>query len=339
MISSKKWMLIICGVLVINMSLVAIVNYVVDPFNVFQSNILEKKIQMNERFVKIDYLDENHKKYNAYLFGSSRIGVIEPKVFEQYIPKSKFYNFTVSSSNLHDYLMHLEYLVKEKYEIKELILQLDIDNMYYYGQGNSDYLSLLHPYVVDESLILFYAKYLFGFFPLNLKAKIEVNLGQVLQKSYDLETGVWRLEKKEKRLLLDAKKYVQEEKSFHIKNRRIISNIQEKENKKSLKKIVDLCKAEGINLYVLTTPHNQNMMDTFIIKDYKKYLRNISEITGFYDFSGYNSITKNNANYYEISHYRPLVAEFIAAKIFNDKNIEVPNDFGKFIEKGSLLGQ
>lgn len=315
-------MIIVFGVLLINMSLVAIVNYVVDPFGIFQSNILKNKMQMNERFVKIDYIEKNHKKYNAYLFGSSRIGVIEPQYFEQYIPKSKFYNFTVSSANLYDYWMHLKYFTEQKYEIRTLVLQLDVDNMNNYGQDSSDYLSLLHPHVKDESLIPFYLRHMFGFFPLNIRTKIEVNLEKELRKIYDLEAGTWKLVKHEK-----------EEKSFHFKNRRIIEYTQEKKSKEVLKQIVDLCKREDIKLYLFTTPHNQNMMDTFVLKDYKAYLRDISDITDFYDFSGYNSVTRDNKNYYEMSHYRPLVGKMIAAKIFNDQKIHVADDFGRQIKK------
>jgi hypothetical protein len=80
-------------------------------------------------------------------------------------------------------------------------------------------------------------------------------------------------------------------------------------------------------------------MDTFLLEDYREYLRDISDITSFYDFTGYNSVTKDNCNYYEMSHYRPQVAKLIAAKIFNDKSIAVPSDFGKYIEKGSMRGK
>jgi len=336
--SSKKWLSVVFLVIFLNMALVALVNYVVDPFGIFGTNILKNNLQMNERFVKIEYIEKNHQKYNAYLFGSSRIGVVDPKVIEKYVPNSKFYNFTVSSANLHDYLMHLRYFVEQNYEIKTLYLQLDIDDMNNYGQDSSDYLSQLHPHVTHDSLALFYARYLLGFFPLNIRTKIEVNLAQEVKKTYDLENGTWELPYNEKALREDAKKYVEQEKSFHFKNRRVIYYTQEVHNKEALKEIVEICKEEKIKLYLFITPHNQNMMDTFVLEDYRKYLRNISEITTFYDFSGYNSVTTNNENYYEMSHYRPHVARWVAAYIFNDKSVNIPRDFGKIIEKGDING-
>ena len=42
----------------------------------------------------------------------------------------------------------------------------------------------------------------------------------------------------------------------------------------------------------------------------------MAQILDFWDFSGYNSITVNNRNYYEASHYRPFIADRIAKKAF-----------------------
>jgi hypothetical protein len=336
--NSKKWMIIVLSTLIFNISIVATVNYVVDPFNIFQSNFLKYKMQMNERYVKVDYIEKNHEKYNAYLFGSSRIGVVNPKIIEQYVPNSKFYNFTLSSANLHDDLMHLRYFIKEKYRLNTLYLQIDLDDMNHYGQDESDYLCKLHPHITNESDKMYYVRYLLGFFPLNIRTKIETNIFKKLKKEYWMESGIWTLSESEKQLNENPKKYVKGEKSFHFKPRRTIQYTTGKKSMDALQEIINLCKKNQIKLYIFTAAHNHRKMDTFILKDYNKFLRNISKITSFYDFTGYNSVTKNDENYYEMSHYRPKVGILMAAKIFDDKKIDVPKDFGRFIEKGSMYG-
>lgn len=336
--SSKKWISIVFTMLFTGMSFMALVNYVVDPFSIFGTDFFKQKTQMNERYVKLEYIKKHHNEFNGYMFGSSRIGVVKPEVIEKYIPNSHFYNFTLSSANLHDYMMHLKFFLKEHYVIKTLYLQIDLDDMYCYGQDSTDYLSKLHPDVTDESLFLYKIKYLLGFFPLNLRTKIELNLKGYSPKSYDLKTGIWQLKENEKALQKDAVAYVKNEKSFHIKNRPIIHFSKQKESMDALKTIVKLCKEHHIKLYIFTTPHNHNKVDIFFTNDYKKYLRNISEITSFYDFSGYNSVTNNDKNYYEMSHYRPLVGALVAGRIFNDTSVNIPKDFGKYIKKGSLSG-
>ena len=335
---NHQWLRWVLSFTIINFMLLGLVNYVVDPFRVFGSDVLPYQVQMNERFVKIEHLKKNHQNFNAYLFGSSRIGTTEPKLIEKYVANSKFYNFTLSSGNLHDYQVHLEFFLKEKYPIETLYLQIDLDDMSIYGQEESNYLCKLHPEVNNESTTLYYMKYLFGFFPLNTRIKIKDNIHTQKSKRRHIEKGTWTLRAKEERLLKSCDEYVKTVSSFNTKNRRLRKYTTEKKSMQSLREIVDLCHKNNIKLYVFTSAHNQNKMDTFLLEDYYAYLTDISDITSFYDFTGYNSVTKNNCNYYEMSHYRPKVAELIAARIFNDKSLDVPSDFGKYIKKGSMRG-
>jgi hypothetical protein len=335
-INNTKWIILVLLFIILNFILLGLVNYIVDPFRVFGSNILPYQVQMNERFVKIEYLKKNNHKYNAYLFGSSRIGTTNPKIIEQYIPQSRFYNFTLSSANLYDYEIHLEFFLKKKYEINTLYLQLDLDDMSAYGHNEFTYSYKLHPEVNDVSISRYYMDYLFGFFPLNISSKIMNNINHKKTKCYQRDLGTWTLDNNEAYLVENCTEYVKQVSSFNFKNRRTQHYTTADRSMKSLKKIVELCNKHNIKLYVFTTPHNQNKMDTFILSDYNNYLTDISSITDFYDFTGYNPVTENNCNYYEMSHYRPHVGELIAGKIFNDKNINIPNNFGKYIKKGSI---
>ena len=157
--NGKKWIKIVVILSVLCIGFVNAINYIVDPFNIFHTKFLKYQFQANERFMKIEFLEKNNQKFNAYMLGSSRIGTTPPSVIEKYIPSSKFYNFTISGSNLYDYVTHLKYFIKRKYPINTLYLQLDINNMAVYGRAESDYLRKLHPYTLDRSLILFYLEY------------------------------------------------------------------------------------------------------------------------------------------------------------------------------------
>jgi len=334
--NSKKWIKVSLITTLLGFLLLMLLNYVVDPFNIFHSKVLKHDFQVNERFVKIEYLEKNHNKFNGYMIGSSRIGTTLPKTVEQYIPNSKIYNLTMNGATMYDYLLHIRYMIKRGYPIKTIYLQLDVINMTYYGGLESDYLSKLHPYVEDKSLALFYFDYLSGFFPFNVKNKIAQNLNYTFTTTYNLETGIWANPSKEKQVSENCEEYVKNQKSFHTKNRRILKYLTQKEFMRDLKEIVNLCKTHQIKLYTFMMPHNQVMMDSFVIDDYLDYLQDISKVTDFYDFSGYNSITTNNCNYYERSHYRPEVGELIAARIFNSKEVKVPNDFGKLVTKKNI---
>jgi hypothetical protein len=335
-IKSKKWIKISIFTTFLGFCLLMLTNYIVDPFNVFHSNILKYNFQENERFVKIEYLEKNHDKFNGYMIGSSRIGTTSPKIVEQYIPNAKLYNLTMNGATMYDYLMHIRYMIKRGYPIKSIYLQLDVINMTYYGGLDSDYLSRLHPYVEDKSLLLFYFDYLSGFFPFNIKNKIAQNFHYTYETIHNLETGIWATPSNEKKISENCEEYVKNQKSFHTKNRRILKYLTKKEFIPDLKEIVHLCQTHQIKLYIFMMPHNQIMMDSFVLDDYLHYLEDIANITDFYDFSGYNSITTNNCNYYERSHYRPKVGELIAARIFNDNNITIPEDFGQLVNKNNI---
>jgi len=334
--NTQKWIQTFTLFTLMNVGILITFNYLIDPFNIFHTNFLKHQFQMNERFIKVEFLEKHHNDFNGYLFGSSRIGTTHPSSVEKYIPQSKLYNFTLSSANLYDYLIHLRYFIKNHYPMKILYLQIDIDNMMYYGQNSSDYLSKTHPYILNQSLPLYYLEYLSGFFPFNTQGKIANNLNYKEGVSYHLNNGTWSVNSKEIELSTNCQNYVESVDEFHTKHNPALKYIKVKENITALKEIVDLCKKNHIKLYLFTTPHNQNMMDTFYKNDYLNYLKSIANITDFYDFSGYNSITTNNCNYYEISHYRPSIGKLIAARIFNDKKILIPNDFGIWVTKENI---
>lgn len=335
--SQKKWtklfllFSITCSLLVVS------INYIVDPFDIFNSGFLKRPGEVNIRFTKINYLEKNHYKYNSYLFGSSRIGTTHPKTIEQYIPNSKFYNMTMASANLYDHLMHIRYMIKNKYELKNIYLQIDISNMQSYGRSPNDYNKKLHPHVTGDSKIEIYFQYLTRIFPKHIKKKIINNIYNKKRDNIDLRnTGIFTKSKQEKEILENCKKYVKNEKSFHKKRLRLRGIVYADKTRQAIREIKNLCKDNHINLYVFTTPHNKNMMDTYIIEDYLKFLTLIAGEVNYYDFSGYNSVTTNNCNYYEFSHYRPIVSKLIAARIFHDKSIKVPNDFGIYITKDNI---
>jgi len=334
--NNKKWLQAFTLLVLMNFTLLGTFNYLVDPFNIFHSKLFKHPFQINERFIKVEFLEKNHQNFNGYLFGSSRIGTTLPSSVEKYIPNSKLYNLTFSSANLYDYLIHLKYFIKRQYTFNTLYLQIDIDNMMYYGQSDTDYLSKAHPYTTNNSLPLYYLEYLSGFFPFNSQGKILQNLKHKEGVKYHLNNGTWSEDNKERDLLNNCKNYVKSVEEFHGKYSPALKYIKSKENISALQEIVNLCQKNQIKLYLFTTPHNHKMMDTFYKDDYLNFLKEIANITNFYDFSGYNSITTNNCNYYEVSHYRPHIGELIAGRIFHNRNISIPEDFGVWVTKENI---
>jgi len=325
-------------------SLLMFTNYIIDPFNIFNSGFLKYPFQINERFVKVEYLTKNHQKYNSYMFGSSRIGTTDTSTIEQYIPNSKFYNFTISTASQYDNYQHLKYMLNHNFLIKNIYLQIDIKNFLLDNKPiQGDFLRQLHPAVVNKNKYLYFLNYL-TILPIdNIKKKLKINyIDHSKATEFDINgTGRWYVHWKDKLIKENPKQFIKNEESLNInKITRKHKDIYIKNNTNNLKKIVKLCKENNINLIVFTTPHNYNMMNGFYLEDYYKVLTSISEIVSFWDFSGYTQITCDNRNYYEKSHYLPKLGEKIAKTIFIKgklSNYVTVKTINKHIEKLKLI--
>lgn len=335
----KAYVSLLVGFMATTVSVLIIANWAIDPFDIFHTHFLKKQFQRNERFIKIELLEKNPAKYNSYLLGSSRMGTTNPQTIERYIQGSKFYNLNFSVATMYDHLHTLKYFLSKGFLVHHIYLQLDADIfLTQFEPSPSDYLRKNHPHVDDNSLLGFYFNYLTIFPISNMKRKILINLRNEDSYIEMDESGRWFNKHTDKQVSQSPTEYIKNEKSFHQDvSRNVGINGNFYKNINALKDFKKICEENGIDLIVFMTPNHHKMMDSYLMEDYFAALKAIAEITDFWNFSGYNSVTNNDANYYEASHYRPLVADLIAARIFNDAQVAVPADFGVLVTKRNLL--
>ncbi|QTA93902.1 hypothetical protein [Desulfonema magnum] len=357
----KKWLLEFFGIVIVAYLAIACI---IDPFGVFGDRLFntpEISMIITQRFNKIEYLDKHFRKYNSYLIGGSRIAAIKPEWVEKYMPGTRFYNLFVSAATEYDNLNHVKYIV-ENYIVKNIILQVHINDLYsYFGSDDTTLMTEPHYKVSGKNVMEFYFSYMNPGAELLIKKlkyvfgieKIE-NLKTVVE-----ETGERSYRYEEKLIAQDHEKYIRKKKTFHLRDEasklktlmgvtrtasykslfaqdRKAKGIRMKESIESLKKIKQICDRNHVNLILLTVPHHHMMLDVFDMEDYLTFLKQLSDISPFWDFSGYNSITTDNRNYYEWSHYRVTIVKYILARIFNDPLTEVPEDFGVLVTKESI---
>lgn len=339
---SKYWSrLFLYAALFLCILLPIFLNLIIDPYSIFHTNILKNELSVNERFNKIDYLKSNPSKYNSFLLGNSRIGTTDPHMIEEYLPDSRFYNLTLSAANMEDMITHLEYLIQHNGTLDTIYLQLDYQDMIYWGHDEKNYEYKKHPGVSHLSHLEFYMSYLLIFPFETFKEKINRNLFPPLEKQvvYDInDTGMWIAKRKEQLIEQDPKNYVLHEPSFHMNTMDIWMKNESVYPKMltALCTIVALAEQHHINLILYTTPYNHAMLNNFLVDDILTYLNDISKIHSFYFFSDYNSITLDDTNYYEAGHFRGKVSNLIAARIFNDKKTNIPSDFGMYIMQNNF---
>jgi len=336
----KKWFLYSSLLIFLSPIVIALVNYGVDPFAIFWRNY-HAIVQPSERYNKIKFLDKHHSNYNAYMIGSSRIGTTETNAIETYKPDLKFYNLTLGASTLRQHADVIRYMIEHQFPMKFIYLQVDVyDNFVTSRHSKETLLYRFAPPIGEGTTWSFYRDYLMSFPFADLQRQIKTDLKKEKHSvRYDFEkTGRWYFDQKEKTLQENPEEYIKNELSFHKRSSKklLASNAVLSSNLQALKEITELCQKNHIELVVFITPHNHVMLESIDFNAYQNFLLQLSEITPYWDFSGYNSVTLNNQNYYEHSHYRPHVGEWIAEKLFTTSSLSQPEDFGFFVTKDTI---
>lgn len=329
--SYKKFAIIILCALYACLASLVLLNVVVDPYEIFRTSFFKQLPQVNDRYSRIEFLKTRKGKYDSYIMGSSRMLHTSPDILVKYLPGAKFYNLATILATPYEHLMHLTYFIQNGYPLKNLYIGLDIDLCFRVKMYKErDLLLKLHPEVLNRSLISYYWAYASAFPKKDIRRKLKLNFSR--------KVNPIQISGKDGALTFGAE--AENTKVFFEDPSRneitAIKNEVKEENVEGLKELVALCRQKEINLILFITPHNRFFMDRFVVKDYLTFLRKLSEITSFWDFSGYNSIITNNKNYLDTSHYKSSVSRMIAARIFNDQTLTVPEDFGVWVTKESI---
>jgi len=327
----RKFAIIILCVLYACLLSLALINIVVDPYHIFQTPFFKQQPQPNERYSKIEFLKKNKGRYNSYIMGSSRVGLTNTDIIEKYLPMAKFYNLSTALAVPYEHLLHLKYFIKNGYPVRNLYIGLDVD--FCFGvkmHKDKDLLLKLHPGVLNLSRIRYYWSYLSVFPKTDIRRKLRLNFSRKEKPKVEWgENGALGTESagEGERIFFEDPR---------ITPNVMIENKVGKENLEVTKELVALCRQQNIHLILFITPHHKGLMDHFVEEDYLTFLKDLSEITPFWDFGGYNSITTNTKNYMDHSHYKSSVSQLMVARIFNDKTLTVPEDFGVWVTQENI---
>lgn len=98
------------------------------------------------------------------------------------------------------------------------------------------------------------------------------------------------------------------------------------------KDTIKFCKENNIKVFVYIAPMYAKHFDAINSAEYfdefELFKKELIKITDYIDFTGHNTISENKNNYWDSSHLRVEMTEQIMAKIFNDKVVDVPKDYG-----------
>lgn len=331
----NKWFLIFISTFMLTVFIIVAFNFVVDPFGTFGDHFLKMydyDFYKNGRIAKITYLDKKFKDFDSYLVGGSKTGIFKPEMVEKYYPGTKFYNLNTIGGRLFDYEKIIQYIVKN-YKVKNIVLQ--ISQLEASKPDTSDGVTgMLHGKLVSDFTIPFYSKVLFQNpnYSIDKVSSILTQDKEILRRRrfYNVKTGAYNYEEVEQIIKDDPVTFFSNKKNFPGKEPRI-TKLAFDYNLEIIKRIVDYCRIHKVSLLLITAPTFKNEMVSYPKDEWINFMIRLANITEYWNFSGFNSISNEQRNFYNNDHYRLNIAEMMLARIFNDHTVSIPNDFGSHI--------
>jgi len=317
-------------------------NYIIDPYGIFHNSRLnlwyEPGFEPNQHYAKMRHILNDKHLWDSYLFGSSRAGKINLGV----IPGGNYYNMNYSEGILAEHLEDIKLLLKKGITIKNVMIGLD-NVSYTIGPEEHRGQIMRHPYDASAfKRFLFKVKYLCSAPRIDFIKHARTTRTDLSINFNILGNGLQNLE------VIDGN--IERDPGHHIKSVRFIEANNTAFNKasearymnlmedtiKDIAEIVKLSEQNHFNLSFFLNPTHKLFYLRGNPYHYLLFKKKLAQVTGYWDFSGLNTITTNNYFYYETSHYRTMVGDLIICRMTNCKNLKVPEDFGVYITKENV---
>jgi peptidoglycan/xylan/chitin deacetylase (PgdA/CDA1 family)/RNase H-fold protein (predicted Holliday junction resolvase) len=332
--SARKWCItFVVSVILVLLGLI-ISNIIIDPFGVFGDklfNWFSYDITNNPRVAKITYLDKNYEKYDSYIIGCSSTSSFPTETLNKYF-NAKFYNMIMYGADMLDVEETCNYII-DNYNVKNIVLNVYISNGTKYNEEENNITRNLHKNVNGESDFSFYSRYAL-LDPRYAVAKIRAKFKDTyLTQPFDVfnvETGAYDKKVRDAEPLGDLKNYLDLYPVFKDYPKESSAMPEIDNTIESLKRIKEKCENSGVNLVVISAPVYYENLLYFSKEDVEKFYSKIAEVTPFWDFTS-SSISKEPRYFYDESHFRNAVGNMAIAKIFGDKNVYIPDDFGEYV--------
>lgn len=303
-----------------------------DPYKVLKSygNYSYSPVVLNRDYVSTTVFLKNYKKhnYNSFILGSSRTMAYKPDSWLTHLSNKDIpYAFDAYGESIYGIYTKLKFLDSKNIKIKNALIILDRDASFYLSGNHTGHLGIKHPITSGESYLNFHLefikayfnpKFLFSFYSYKILGAYKPFMaGYITSRiiTYDINTNERKILDRETEILNNPKEYyLARSKLFYKREGEKNDTLQRinKEHKFMLMGIKNILDKNNTSYKVVISPLYEQIR--FSYPDFY-LLKNIFE-NNLYDFSGKNEFTDNKCNYYETSHYRPIVGDSILNLIY-----------------------
>ena len=333
--SSKKWVLVFLATVFVLAALLAGLNTAVDPFGAFGDRLLSwfsYDETNNPRVAKLTYLEQHHDDYDSYILGCSSTSSFPVDAFNEAYDAS-FYNLIMYGADMRDCEKIAQYLV-EHYEVKNLILNVYLDNGLTYDEESDRLTKNLHyKEDPDTSALSYYTRYLFAD-PRYALAKLNaLRTDTILPQTFDVfdeRTGCYDKRVRDAEPIGSAERYLESYPVFADYPHQTLSLPYTEPCMQSVAAIRAMCEEAGVNLTVVAGPVYAAYLKNYQTEDIAAFYRSLAQVTPFWDFSS-SSVSCEMRYFYDGTHFRNNVGEMMCARMTGRTDLWLPDDFGTYV--------
>ena len=341
----KRWTLYYFTIPLVTITAIFTFNFIIDPYSMTKYNLLEipNKFARDDRVEKVVKL-KSSPAFDNIVLGSSRVYSSNPLMVSKYLGGST-YNAGVGTARVEDDLGFILLLQRLNKLPKNIIIGLDFysfneeleTNKYFLKNEDLNFLkkglsqkSYLANFLSLDALRASY-KTLSNFIKHpEAKPRFDKNgASHNASQIFSLEPSKEDKNKKE----FSAKEIQQELQFVKTINYTQISQ----KRLEYLQRIVTIAKENNIKLYLYITPLYGELLskiqeDTALSKQLELFKESIKEMHPLYTFTQHNSIIDAREYFNNPTHMTPVGNNLLYVKIFNDKNISLPENFGEYLK-------
>ena len=333
--SSKKWVLVFLVTVFVLAALLAGLNAAVDPFGAFGDRLLSwfsYDETNNPRVAKLSYLEQHHGEYDSYILGCSSTSSFPVDAFNEAFD-ARFYNLIMYGADMRDCEKITRYLI-EHYEVKNLILNVYLDNGLEYDEESDRLTKSLHyKEDPDTSALSFYTRYLFAD-PRYALAKLNaLRTDTILPQTFDVfdeRTGCYDKRVRDAEPIGSAERYLESYPVFADYPHQTLSLPYTEPCMQSVAAIRAMCEEAGVNLTVVAGPVYAAYLKNYQTEDIAAFYRSLAQVTPFWDFSS-SSVSCEMRYFYDGTHFRNNVGEMMCARMTGRTDLWLPDDFGTYV--------
>lgn len=333
--TAKRWTISFAIIIIIVLTGIAILNIVVDPYGYFDGiDGANKNIHDNSyiRVFKANHIKKYGNNYDAYLIGGSKGGCYTSDKLKE-LDGYNYYNTFITCGNFQEYYIFADYIINQT-DAKKIILNLSgFECLFDVRTGLKQETPAI---LTDKSEMAEFISFLFK----NPKLSID-EIKHSTATDRQNEDGSRNLASYYEKRSKDPEKYVNEKVIYDLdKDMNMLFEKVSTRNFSSfpndinyLRKIVQLCKENNVELLVLNSPTPLTSRQDYESEVYWNFLAQVAQVTDFWDFTSYNDINLNPYNFYDDAHAFYEVNDFVIDTI-NGKAYY--DGFGKYITKDNI---